>query len=63
MLSYDQQVHTLLSMQRFGGHFAAKLAEAGLAADPANRARLFGAFEFIAANYGPNSVFYSEELG
>ena len=61
-MSTDQQIHTLLSMQRFGGSFASKLAEAGLAADPGCRARLFKCFDFIEANYGPGSAFYSEDL-
>lgn len=53
----------LLSMRQFGGHFAFKLAEAAIAADPVNRAKILKTFEFIENDYGPETAFYSEELG
>jgi hypothetical protein len=59
----DQQVHTLLTAQRFGGNFFRKLAEAGLAADPINRAAIFSAFPQLPQTFGPHSALYSEDLG
>jgi hypothetical protein len=59
----EQQLHTLLTAQRFGGNFMRKLADAGLAADPANRALIFEAFQRLTDDYGPDSCLYSEDLG
>jgi hypothetical protein len=59
----DQQLRTLLTAQRFGGHFMRKLADAGLAADPANRALIFETFQRLTDDYGPASCLYSEDLG
>lgn len=59
----DQEVHTLLTAQRFGGNFMRHLAAAGLAADPENRQRLFAAFPDLQNFYGPRTMFYSEDLG
>ena len=62
-LTTEQQIHTLLTAQRFGGNFMRKLADAGLAADPSNKQTLFAAFPDLQHLYGPLSAFYSEELG
>lgn len=62
-LTAEQQIHTLLTAQKFGGNFMRKLADAGLAADPANKQLLFAAFPDLQHFYGPLSAFYSEELG
>ncbi|NBS69077.1 hypothetical protein EBT31_09205 [bacterium] len=59
----DQQLHTLLTAQRFGGNFMKHLATAGLAADPQNRQVLFDAFPDLENFYGPRTMFYSEDLG
>jgi hypothetical protein len=59
----DQQINTLLTAATFGGNFMRKLAEAGLAADPANRALLFMTFQQLTDDYGPASCLYSEDLG
>lgn len=63
LLSAEQQLHTLLSAKRFGGNFIKHLVEAGLVADPLNRARIFESWPEIEVQYGPRSVFYSEDLG
>ena len=62
-LTAEQQIHTLLTAQRFGGIFMRRLAEAGLAADPLNKQTLFAAFPDLQRFYGPLSAFYSEDLG
>ena len=36
-----------------GGHFHRILAEAGLAADPINKAKIFRTFPDLVLNYGP----------
>lgn len=59
----DQEVHTLLTAQHFGGQFMRLLATAGIAADPDNRRRLFAAFPDLQNFYGPRTMFYSEDLG
>lgn len=62
-MSTEQQVHTLLTAQHYGGNFMRHLAAAGLAADPTNRQTLFDAFPDLENFYGPLTAFYSEELG
>lgn len=62
-MTSDQQIHTLLTAQRFGGNFLRKLAAAGLAADPNNRAAIFSAFPQLTQVFGPGSSLYSEDLG
>jgi len=62
-MTTDQQIHTLLTAQRFGGNFYRKLADAGLAADPSNRAIIFNAFPKLHQLFGPTSTLYSEDLG
>jgi len=62
-MSTEQQLHTLLTAQRFGGNFMRLLATAGLAADPQNKQRLFEAFPELENFYGPRTMFYSESLG
>lgn len=62
-MTSDQQIHTLLTAQRFGGNFLRRLADAGLAADPGNRAILFRAFPQLMQVFGPGSSLYSEDLG
>lgn len=62
----DMQVihlNTLLTAVRYGGCFIAKLAEAGLVADPVNRAQLFHAFPKLMLEYGPVSELYRTDLG
>lgn len=63
MLTDTQQLHTLLTAVHFAGNFYRKLAQAGLAADPGNRAKIFLAFPELRETYGPNTSFYSEDLG
>lgn len=59
----EHQIHfTLITMRKYGGQFFRLLAEAALSADPHNRTRLFEAFPEIIITYGPDSVFYSEEV-
>lgn len=62
-MTSNQQLHTLLTAQRFGGNFLRHLADAGLAADPNNRATLFQSFPQLAQVFGPGSALYSEDLG
>ena len=46
-----------------GGHFYRKLAEAALAADPINKAKIFRAFPHLIKTYGPESPFYIAAYG
>ena len=62
-MTSDQEIHTLFTARRYGGNFISKLAEAGLAADPANRLIIFAGFPQLAEQFGPDSKFYSEALG
>lgn len=62
-MTTDQQIHTLLTAQRFGGNFIRLLATAGLAADPTNRALIFQHWPRLMQEYGPASCLYSEDLG
>jgi hypothetical protein len=62
-MTSDQQLHTLLTAQRFGGNFMRKLADAGLAADPITRAHLLLSFPKLGQTFGPHSTLYSEDLG
>lgn len=61
-LTTEQQIATLLSARRFGGYFMQRLAEAGLAADPINRATLFNAFPKLVAEYGPGAILHCTDL-
>lgn len=63
MLTQSQQFHTLLTARHFGGFFVSKLADAGLAADSANRDALFTAFPALEGSYGPSTLLYTEDLG
>ena len=46
-----------------GGNFYARLAAAGLAADPLNRQRLFEAFPEFLESYGPASQLHRDLRG
>lgn len=61
-MTSDQQLHTLLTAQRFGGQFMRRLAEAGLCADPMNRALIFEHWPRLTQDYGPGTCLYSEDL-
>lgn len=54
----DEINATLMTACRFGGGFIARLAEAGLYADPKNRQRLLIAFPELIDDYGPTTTFY-----
>lgn len=56
----DQRRETLATMGRFGGAFAQAIALALSKADPANAAKLAGAFHELIAKYGPGSGFFAE---
>jgi hypothetical protein len=49
---------TWRSVHIHGGNFGRHLAEAWLAADPINRARIEAAFPHLLEKYGPSSPFY-----
>ena len=61
-MTSSQQIHTLLTAQRFGGNFLRHLAAAGLAADPVNRAKILQAWPQLQQTFGPGSALYSEDL-
>jgi hypothetical protein len=61
MLSPEQEHHTLLTAEKFGGSFMRHVATAGIFADNENRRRLFSAFPELVYRYGPRSHFYNEE--
>jgi hypothetical protein len=46
-----------------GGSFYARLAGAGLAADPSNRQRILDAFPEMAETYGPASQLHRDLRG
>lgn len=54
----EEQIWTLHTAARFAGSFYKALANAGLLADPQNRARLFKAWPELTASYGPGTSFY-----
>jgi hypothetical protein len=45
------------TMQKFGGHFCTKLADAIRAADSTNKHRILHAFPEMIRDYGPESRF------
>jgi 2-oxo-4-hydroxy-4-carboxy--5-ureidoimidazoline (OHCU) decarboxylase len=49
-------------MQRYGGHFMTKLADAIRAADQTNRFRIIHAFPEIVRDFGPDSRFAKSML-
>ena len=59
----DDFTKTLEMAILHGGHFHRKLAEAGLAADPINKAIIFRAFPRLTEKYGPESPFYIAAYG
>lgn len=50
-------------MSRFGGNFEQHLAATCIVADPINRDMLLQAYPEIEGKFGPDSRFYSEDLG
>ena len=46
-----------------GSHFYRKLAEAALAADPINKAKIFRAFPEITKSFGPKSILWESSYG
>ena len=54
----SQTFQTLQTAIRHGGGFMAKLAEAGLAADPDNRRRLLDAFPQLEQCFGPQTTLH-----
>ena len=54
----DDFTKTLEMAILHGGPFHRKLAEAGLAADPINRAKIFRFFPDLVEKYGPQSAIY-----
>ena len=46
-----------------GSHFYRKLAEAALAADPINKAKIFRTFPDLTETYGPDSSFFIAAYG
>ena len=54
------QLHrTFEAMQRYGGGFCGKLAQAWFAADPRNKARIEQAFPELLDDFGPGSAFFN----
>jgi len=54
----SQTFQTLQTAIRHGGGFMAKLAEAGLVADPDNRRRLLEAFPQLEQCFGPQTTLH-----
>ena len=50
------------TMQRYGGHFMTKLADAIRAADSTNKHRILHAFPEIVRDFGPDSLFAKSML-
>ena len=59
----DDFTKTLEMAILHGGHFYRKLAEAALAADPINKAKIFRAFPDLTKTYGPDSSFFIAAYG
>tara|TARA_B100001989_G_scaffold204642_1_gene153181 strand:- start:264 stop:479 length:216 start_codon:yes stop_codon:yes gene_type:complete len=59
----DDFTKTLEMAILHGGHFYRKLAEAALAADPINKAKIFRAFPDLTKTYGPDSSFFIASYG
>ena len=59
----DDFTKTLEMAILHGSHFYRKLAEAGLAADPINKAKIFRTFPDLVLNFGPESPFYIAAYG
>lgn len=57
-MTETQKLYTYQAMQRFGGGFVSRLAEAWITADTLNAGRLESAFADIPARYGPGTQFY-----
>jgi len=47
---------TLQTALKYGGGFYRRLAEAGLAADPSNRQRIFDTWPELMTVYGPQTL-------
>ena len=58
-MKLTEQVRTFRCAIHNAGSFYATLAQAGLHADPSNRARLLNCFPELAAQYGPRSSLYA----
>jgi 2-oxo-4-hydroxy-4-carboxy--5-ureidoimidazoline (OHCU) decarboxylase len=56
-MNHDDLHATLLCMERFGGTFCTKLAEALRYADPSNRQKILNAFPELVEKYGPTGPF------
>jgi hypothetical protein len=54
----SQTFQTLQTAIRHGGGFMAKLAEAGLVADPDNRRKLLEAFPQLEQCFGPQTTLH-----
>jgi len=57
-MNIDKQLKTLEMAILHGSHFEKKLADAGIAADPINRAKIFKFFPSLVEKYGPQSAIY-----
>ena len=51
---------TFTTMERHGGGFVARLAQAWYVADPMNKDRIERTFTDLLAKYGPTSRFYNQ---
>ena len=54
----NETFQTLQTAIRYGGGFMAKLAEAGLVADPDNRRQLLEAFPQLEQCFGPQTTLH-----
>ena len=59
----DDFTKTLEMAILHGGHVYRKLAEAALAADPINKAKIFRTFPDLTETYGPDSSFFIAAYG
>ena len=59
----DSEVtNSFKTAMHYGSQFERKQAEAGLYADPDNRALILRTFPFFLQKYGPSSTLYKEDL-
>jgi len=60
-LTPEQQSHTLIVAQRFGGTFISEIAKVGIFSSYHNKRRILEAFPEIISKYGPQSDYYYKE--
>jgi hypothetical protein len=61
-IDYDTRHKTIQNMEKYGGGFCEKLAQAWYAADVRNKQRIEAAFPDYILEYGPGGSFWRTEV-